>query len=262
MKAAKLLVAVAVVGLFANKVQAFPAVINEIWADDGFGDTNEFIELFGTPGMALDGLSVIIIDNDNGGNTGSSTYRRLNQVWPLDGFNIPADGFFVLGAGPDVAPVTDFGIAVGNLQNGSQTYALVNTADLAFCVAGAGCMSGALDANNEHVDVDELTPASIAAIAANAQDIVGTWNEDVGDLFDFGIQAQHDFGVDAASRLPNGVDTDTAADWGVFDTFALDIELGDANDFFSSPGATNIPEPATALLLGMGFLGLVRRRRC
>lgn len=263
MKAAKLLSLVAVLGLFVSTTQAsVPIVVNEFWADDDLGDTNEFIELFGPGGTDLTGLSVIIIDNDNGGNLGSSTYRRVNELWVLDGFSIPADGFFVLGAGPDVAGVTDFPIAVGNLENGSQTYALVDTADLAFCVSGAGCLSGALDANGEHIDTDELSPGSIAAIAAGAHDLVATWNEDVFDLFDFPIQAQFDFGVDTASRFPNGVDTNrTQADWVIQDNFSLAAELGGPTDALSTPGRSNIPEPATALLLSLGSFAILRRRR-
>ena len=65
-------------------------------------------------------------------------------------------------------------------------------------------------------------------------------------------------------RIPNGVDTDTSADWVFQNNFDLGIELGDANDLLGTPGLPNalIPEPATALLLGMGLLGgLIRRRR-
>ncbi|NOX58360.1 MAG: PEP-CTERM sorting domain-containing protein [Planctomycetes bacterium] len=238
----KSILAASVAALFTAASANAAIVINEIWADDGAGDTNEFIELFGPGGADLTGLSVIIIDNDNGGNTGSSTYRRVNQQWDLSG-SMPGDGYFVLGAGPDVAGVTDFAISVGNLQNGSQTYALVQTSDIAY----------------DAVDTDELTQASIDAIALNS-DIIATWNEDIGDLFDFGPIISQDFGVDAASRLPNGVDTDTAGDWTTFNTFDLVIELGDANDFFGTPGGSNVPEPATLVLLAMGGVALLRRR--
>lgn len=239
----KSILTAAVAALFTAATANAEIVINEFWADDDSGDTNEFIELFGPGGADLTGLSVIVIDNDNGGNTASSTYRRVNEQWDLSG-SMPVDGYFVLGGGPDVAGVTDFAINVGDLQNGSQTYALVQTSDIAY----------------EAGDPDELTQASVDAIALNALDIIATWNEDAGDLFDFGPMISDGFGVDAASRLPNGVDTDTAGDWGVFSTFDDGVELGAANDFFSSPGASNVPEPASLVLLAMGGVALLRRR--
>lgn len=206
------------------------AVINEVFADDDGADTNEFIELFGQPGESLDGLSLIVIDNDNGGNTASSAYRRVNQQIDFVAVSIPSDGYFVIGGGPGLAGIADVPISVGSIQNGSQTYALVNTSDIAY----------------DGTDIDELTQASIDAIAANAIDIVAFSDETPGELFDFGPV----IGLpnDAASRIPNGVDTDAAADWRGFAIVDRGIELGDSRDVFSSPGRQNVPEPATILL--------------
>lgn len=227
-------------------IESHAVVINEIFADDAGGDTNEFIELFGQPGESLDGLSVIVIDNDNAGNTASSSYRRVNRQYDLIVQTIPSDGYYVLGGGPDLAGIADFPINVGDLQNGSQTYALVRTSDIAY----------------ELGDPDELTQTSVDAIAANAIDIVATWDGTAGDLFDFApVISRPVFDLDAASRVLNGVDTDSAGDWRVFSTFRRAIELGDSEDFFTTPGAVNVPEPSAIVLVLLGLAACGIRRR-
>jgi hypothetical protein len=47
-------------------------LLNEILANNDGLDTNEFIELLGTPSASLDGLSVIVVDGDTGGDPGSA----------------------------------------------------------------------------------------------------------------------------------------------------------------------------------------------
>ncbi|NNC86892.1 MAG: PEP-CTERM sorting domain-containing protein [Akkermansiaceae bacterium] len=222
-------------------------VINEYWADDASTDTAEYVELFGTPGMSLSGLSFIIVDGDTSGNTGSTNYRRVTQQIDFSAEVIPADGFFVLGAG--TTPNVDIARPLNWLQNGSQTYALVNTADIAFDAA----------------DTDELTQASIDAITANLTDAIGTVDGGAGDHTYFGAPVigpnGAGFNWDTASRFPNGVDTDSAGDWATQDNFPNNTELGDASDALSTPGTKNVPEPSVALLGGLAILFGLRRRR-
>lgn len=220
-------------------------VINEYWFDDASGDDAEYIELFGPPGMALSGLSLIVVDGDTGGNTGSSNYRRVTVQVDFSNETIPGDGFFLLGIG--TTPNVDLELP-GSLQNGSQTIALVNTADIVY------------DAG----DADELTQGSVDTITLNLTDAIATVDSGAGDHVYFGTPVlgpnPAGFAWDMAARFPNGTDTDSAGDWLPQDNFALNIELGDANDALSSPGALNVPEPSTTLLSALGILFLLRRR--
>ena len=70
--------------------QAQQVNFNEIFASHTGSDTEEYIELIGTPGMALDGYMVVIIDSD--GFAGGI----LDRAWDLAGYSIPSDGYFVM----------------------------------------------------------------------------------------------------------------------------------------------------------------------
>ncbi len=220
-------------------------MINEYWFDDASTDDAEYIELFGPPGMSLSGLSLIVVDGDTSGNTGSLNYRRVTVQVDFSNETVPGDGFFLLGGG--TTPNVDLALP-GSLQNGSQTIALVNTADIVY------------DAS----DTDELTQGSVDTITLNLTDAIATVDSGVGDHVYFGTPVlgpnPAGFAWDMAARFPNGADTDSAGDWLLQDNFALNIELGDANDALSSPGALNVPEPSTTLLPALGVLFLLRRR--
>ncbi len=125
----------------------------------------------------------------------------------------------------------DLSFSTNTLQNGSQTYALVNTSDIAF----------------EASDADELTQASVDAITAALIDGIASLDGDSGDVVYFGATDISDgtgFAIDTAQRIPNGVDTDSSGDWITQSTFP-DLEFADTN---ATPGATNsvaIPEPGS-----------------
>ena len=208
-----------------------PVVINEVWADDVGADDAEYVELFGPAGASLAGLSLIVVDGDTSGNTSTSTnYRRVTQQIDFSSETIPSDGFFVIGAG--TTPNVDLSVPINWLQNGSQTYALVPTAYIAF----------------DATDTDELTQDSVDAITANLLDAVAVVDGGPGDASYFG--APELFGnIDLVARNGDGVDTDTIDDWNTQANSGL--ELGDAGDAFSSPGSANIvvaPSPAVELV--------------
>lgn len=225
MRLLRLLGAAAAVAFLASATPAADIVINEYWADDAFGDDAEYIELFGPGGASLAGLSVIVVDGDTGGETTSGNYRSVDLQVDLTG-TLPVDGYYVLGAG--TTPEVDLAISLGDLENGSLTIAIVATSDIEYTVE----------------DPDELTQASVDAITANpVTDVVATVDNGDGDHTYFGAPVlgpnPAGFPWDTASRIPNGVDTDSTGDWQTQDNFGLAIELGDANDLLSSPGSEN-----------------------
>lgn len=84
-------------------------LINEVDVDQPALDSQEFIELVGEPGAALDGIVVVFFNGNTGGD---ASYFSIS----LDGQSIPSSGFFVLGnaAVPNVNLVFDDNL----LQNG------------------------------------------------------------------------------------------------------------------------------------------------
>lgn len=91
MRLLTILMTVSAVSLFA--VAPVAAVqFNEIRIDQPGSDNDEYIELIGTPGESLDGLSIVTIGD---GATGSGTVDS-NGVVDLTGFSIPADGIFLI----------------------------------------------------------------------------------------------------------------------------------------------------------------------
>ena len=68
-------------------------MLNEIRANQSGADTDEYVELIGTPGASLDGLAIVAI----GDGSGESPMGVVDEAVFLDGHAINADGFFVVG---------------------------------------------------------------------------------------------------------------------------------------------------------------------
>jgi hypothetical protein len=91
-------------------------VINEVDCDQSGPDTQEFVELYGTPNMSLTGYTIVFFNGAN-----SLAYASFD----LDGYTLDANGFFVLGNPlvPNVDLTFDPG-ASGAMQNGADAVAL------------------------------------------------------------------------------------------------------------------------------------------
>lgn len=96
--------------------------LNEIYAWHFGTDDQEFVELIGTPGMSLDYLMVLVVEGE-GGLAGT-----LDRAWPLTGYSMPADGYFVLGC--DLVANLDLSVgADSTLENGTETIYLIDAVD-------------------------------------------------------------------------------------------------------------------------------------
>lgn len=106
--------------LFGTQVCAGPIVIQELLYDGPGADADDvFTELFGAPGMSLNGWFLIGFNGANG-----STYRSID----LTGMVMPTDGLLVLAtsrANSLLAAATDY-IANVDWQNGPDAIQLLN----------------------------------------------------------------------------------------------------------------------------------------
>jgi len=108
-----------------------PVLINEVLVSHtGFPDDTEFLELFGTPGASLGGLSLLVVEGDSSGGPGTID-RRLDFA---DDARLGGNGFFLVGnptgLGTHYAVAPDVAIGDDWFENGSQTVALVETTGL------------------------------------------------------------------------------------------------------------------------------------
>lgn len=111
--------------LFGFAFAAQAQQINEIRTDQPGGDTDEYLEIIGTPGASLDGISLVVIGDGSGG---QGVIDGGGGVVDLSGNTIPADGTFLvydgeagtLGATPDL--VTSLGF-----ENGQSTTFILAT---------------------------------------------------------------------------------------------------------------------------------------
>jgi len=179
---------------------AAPVVLNELLVSHTGTDDTEFVELFGTPGTSLDGLSLISVEGEG---SGAGTIDERIDFGPDD--RLGDNGFYLVGNATGLA--RNYGVTPDrdldpNFENGDATYALVETASL------AGGVGTAVTGSEVVLDGVGLT-------------------EDDGGTFVFGVPVvgpDGPFLPAGARRVTDGVDTDTAADWAL-----ADFSLGDAN---------------------------------
>ncbi len=193
----------------ASAATGDPVLINEVLASHTGTDDTEYIELYGTPGTSLDGLSLIVVEGDA---SGLGTIDRRLDFGPSD--ILGSNGFYLVGnpaglaANYGVAP----NVAIGNdyLENSSLTVALVETASI----------------TGNSVSGSEVVRDAVALTDGGA-----------GDAFFFGapvIGPDGTFFPAGARRVTDGVDTDAAADW-----VLSDFDLGPAN----TPIGGDVPPP-------------------
>jgi hypothetical protein len=169
-----------------------PVLLNELLVSQTGVDTTEFFELYGTPGHSLAGLSIVSVDGD-GATAGTIDVRiDLSSDAVLGG-----NGFYLVGNPTGLAATygvtPDLSLASNDVvPNGSQTVALVATASI-----GAG--------------------GSVVTGSEDVRDAVGLSDGGYSDHWFWGAPVvgpdADGFAAPGASRLADGVDTDTAADW-------------------------------------------------
>jgi hypothetical protein len=184
-----------------------PVLLNEALVSHTGADTTEYVELFGIPGTALTGMSLVAVEGD--GATAGTIDRRVD--FPA-GAHLGGNGFYLVGNPTGLAShyqvVPDLAWGDDSLENGSQTLALVAT-------SGLGAVGSLVTGSETVLDAVGLTDAGASDQWFWAAPVVGP---DDGFL------------PGGARRFTDGLDTDTVADW----VFA-DDQLG----------PTNTPTPAT-----------------
>lgn len=194
------------------------AVINEFVANHTGTDTHEYVEVFGLPGVDLSSLTILEIEGDGSG------AGVVDGVFPVGTTN--AEGLWVTGFMNNI------------IENGTITLLLVENF--------TGTQGMDLDTDND--GVFDSTPWSgvidgIAVIDAYGSNLAYT-AVTLSAYFD---GAPYTPG--GASRIPNGTDTDTAADWtrNDFDGAGLPDFPGSpvVSEALNTPGELNeLVEPA------------------
>jgi len=223
------------VGLVSTADAQIAPVINEFVNNHTGTDTYEFVEVFGEPNTDMSRYWVIGIEGDG---AGAGTLDNVFRLTSTDSAGFWTTAFMS-----------------NELENGTLTYLLVM--DLA---ASEG---EDLDQDNDGV-IDwtawGVVADGVAVSDGDASDI--TYTDVVLDPFFDGDP----FAPGGASRIPNGLDTDTVGDWvrNDFDGAGLPGFMGEPSPgrAFNTPNAVNmIPEPGTLLLAGLGVLALALGKR-
>ncbi|AFM06182.1 fibronectin type III domain-containing protein [Bernardetia litoralis DSM 6794] len=176
-------------------------MINEFVSNHtGNPDTNDFIEIFGIASTDYSALTVIQIEGDANGNQGNIIYAQT--VGTTD-----ANGYWTTGYMNEL------------LQGGNAAFLLVE--------GFTGALGDDLDSDNDGTLNATLPWTTV-------KDEIAVSDQTTGTIFGFlTLNANFDgvsYEVGGASRIPNGTDTNTTADW-------------KRNDFdgFGFPGFTGTP---------------------
>jgi uncharacterized protein len=193
-----------------------PPLINEFVANHVGTDTHEFIEIFGDPDTDYFSYSILQIEGDT---TGAGVIDSVHQAGMTD-----AQGFWTTGFLTNV------------LENGTLTLLLVKDF--------TGVVGNDLDTDND--GVFDVTPWS------QVVDDVAVNDGGAGDVTYSTTVLAPGFGGNpftpgGASRIPDGADTDSIADWVLndFDGAGLPGFEGtpDPGEAFNTPGAANALVP-------------------
>lgn len=212
------------------------AVINEFVADHSSTDTFEFVEIFGDPSTDYSHLTIVEIEGDGG-----SAGQVDDGIFPVG--TTDANGFWFTGYDPGGS---------NDIENGSITLLLVD--------GFTGSVGNDIDTNNDGTIDNPLWTSILDAIASP--------DGDAGDfVYGTSLEPGYDgntFQVGGASRIPDGADTDTDADWMRNDfaraglpTFPNNPAPGSA---LNTAGLPNVPEP-TSLALAFSALLLLMGKR-
>lgn len=171
-----------------------PTVINQVLGSTTSTDV-EYIELYGTPGASLDGLSLIVVESD--ATDGSVVNGTIDFQYDFASTDMLGNNGFLL-LGNDLVATTygvtpNIEIVRNAIENSSYTLALVETASI----------SG-----------DSVSGTEVVL------DSVGVSDGGAGDSFAFSapvVGPDGSFLPAGVARLSTGVDRDSASDWGLLD---------------------------------------------
>jgi predicted extracellular nuclease len=211
-------------------------VINEFVADHTGSDVYEFVEVLGDPDTDLGDHTILEIEGDG---SGAGTIDEVITVGTTDGA-----GFW------------DTGFLSNAIENGTITLLLVE--------GFSGAFGDDLDTDNDGtLDVTPWTAVVDAVGVDEGGFVYGV--PGLGPNYD-GLSS---FAPGGASRIPDGVDTDTAADWlrndfdlaGIGDITGTPVEgealntPGAPNEAYEPPPGGVCGDPATAIhdIQGSGF---------
>ncbi|HVL60667.1 MAG TPA: lamin tail domain-containing protein, partial [Microbacterium sp.] len=187
-------------------------VINEFSANT-VGTDVEYVELLGTVDADLSGYRVLEIEGDGESNIGA--------VDEVISFATPADGRALAS------------LAADSLENGTMSLLLVRDF--------TGVLGGDVDADDDG-DLDAAFPGTIVDAVAVLDGAPG----DIpygGTVLDAGDGSFGDVAPGGASRIPDGTDTDSPADWvrNDFDLAGIPGSTGTpvAGEALNTPGAAN-----------------------
>ena len=187
-------------------------VINEVLGSHTGTDDTEYVEIFGTPGTSLDGLSIIIVESDAGGSNGSIDRRYDFGSTSIIGSN----GFYLLGnpagLGSNYGVTPNETISNNFVENSSYTIALVQTSS----ITGSSVTGG-----------------------ETVLDAIGVTDGDAGDSFFLGapvVGPDGSFLPAGVRRMTDGLDTDMVSDFVI-----ADFSLGPDN----TPTAGTDDDPPT-----------------
>ncbi|MBD2587432.1 endonuclease/exonuclease/phosphatase family protein [Synechococcus elongatus FACHB-1061] len=211
--------------ILGGVVEAIAPRINEFVFDHVGTDTNEYVEILGAANTDYSAYTLLQIEGDSG-----STLGRITSAQSLG--STDASGYWTTGFLNNV------------YQNGTQTLLLVRNF--------TGSVNQVLDSNGD--GVLDITPWDSVA------DGIAVTDGGLGDRTYTAAILTPGFGgnslrVGGASRIPNGTDTDTAADWvrNDFDLAGLPGFPGtpDQGEALNTPGAANavvdVPPPPPEL---------------